>query len=160
MLRITAAVSLLAVRQAVAANTASRNKAIPKPACDPTITVSIRHSSESTGLYLESADGSTRGGCVTLQAIWEKMSSGAPLYPVDSATGNASTTATGTWLLTESLYVEDGITLQVTDTGRTVYYLFVPLHGMRVGPFVMRDGCCCRGMSVGVCGDLLYLPHR
>lgn len=98
-------------------DTASPNEPIPKPECDASITVSIRYSSSSARLYLESADGSTRGGCVTLQQIWEARKGKAPLYAVDSVTGAVSTTATGTWLLEEALYVEDGITLNVGGPG-------------------------------------------
>lgn len=127
----TAAMSLLAAGRSVATNTPSPNKAIPKPACDSTVTVSIRHSSAKPGLYLESADGNTRGGCVTLEAVWEELGSGAPLHPVDVATGNASNTATGTWLLTESLYVEDGITLQVTRRKKRVCAVSVAIRGGR-----------------------------
>ena len=102
-----------AVRRADAADTASPNKAIAKPKCDSTVTVSIRYSPSSERVYLESADGVTRGGCVTLTQIWENMEGRAPLYPVKSGSGDLSSTTTGTWLLTESLWVEDGITLQV-----------------------------------------------
>lgn len=123
MLRLTAVVGMLAARQAAAANTASPNKAIAKPGCDASITVSIRYSSQSAGLYVESADGTTRGGCVTLKSIWEKLGSSAVISAVDSSTGNVSATATGTWLLTESLYVEDGITLQVTQA-ENMFLLF------------------------------------
>ncbi|CAN0536600.1 unnamed protein product, partial [Laminaria digitata] len=70
-------------------------------------------SSGSARLYLESRDGSTRGGCVTLQQIWEEQGGKEPLYAVDPDTGDISDTVTGTWLLTEELFVEDGITLQV-----------------------------------------------
>ena len=114
MLRLIAVTGMLAIEHAGAANTASPNKAIAKPGCDSSIPVSFRYSSKSAGLYVESADGTTRGGCVTLKAIWEGLGSSAPVYAVDSGTGDVSHTATGTWLLTESLYVEDGITLQVT----------------------------------------------
>ena len=114
MMRRTAAiVGLLASWQAHAADTPSPNDPIAKPKCDSSITVSIRYASSSERLYLESADGSTRGGCVTLTQIWENMYGRAPLYAVDSSSGDVSDTVTGTWLLTESLYVEDGITLQV-----------------------------------------------
>ena len=109
-----AGISLLAARAAIAADTASPNDAIDKPDCDSSITVSIRYSSSSERLYLESDDGSTRGGCMTLTEIWEDLDGSAPLYAVDADSGDVSDTATGTWLLTETLYVEDGITLQVT----------------------------------------------
>ena len=105
--------SMLALQLAVATDTESPNDPIPKPECDASTTVSIRYSSTSKRLYLESADGSTRGGCVTLKQIWEQRAGKAPLYAVDPDTGDESDTVTGTWLLTEALYVEDGITLKV-----------------------------------------------
>ena len=114
MLRTAAIMGLLAARQADAADTASPNKAIAKPNCDSSTTVSLRYSSGSERLYVESADGSTRGGCITLQGIWESRGSTAPLYAVDPDSGDVSNVATGTWLLTESLWIEDGITLQVS----------------------------------------------
>lgn len=51
---------------------------------------------------------------MTLKGIWENRSGKAPLYAVDPVSGDVSDTATGTWLLTQSLWVEDGITLQVS----------------------------------------------
>ncbi|CAN0480771.1 unnamed protein product, partial [Laminaria digitata] len=117
MLR-TAAITMMSLlaassRRAGAADTPSPNEAIAKPACDASAPVSIRYSSSSARLYLESGDGSTRGGCVTLKGIWESRGGKAPLFAVDPVSGDVSSTVTGTWLLTESLYVEDGITLQV-----------------------------------------------
>ena len=35
------------------------------------------------------------------------------MYAVDSQTGDASNNVTGTWLITEELFVQDGYTLQV-----------------------------------------------
>ncbi|CAM9144191.1 unnamed protein product [Laminaria digitata] len=96
-----------------AKDTKSPNPPIPKPECDASIPVSIRYSSVSERLYLESADGKTRGGCVTLEQIWEHQRGEAPLYAVDAKSGDISDSATGTWLLTEELFVEDGITLKV-----------------------------------------------
>ncbi|CAN0504450.1 unnamed protein product, partial [Scytosiphon promiscuus] len=113
MLRAFAVMTLLAARGADAANTASKNKAIAKPSCKSSTKVSIRYSSTSKRLYLESADGKTRGGCVTLEDIWKDLDGSAPLYAVRSGSGEVSSSITGTWLLTESLYVEDGITLKV-----------------------------------------------
>ena len=108
-----ALLSMLALKLAAATDTPSPNAPIPKPECDATTAVSIRYSSGSARLYLESADGTTRGGCVTLQQIWEDRGGKPPLYAVDSDSGDVSANATGTWLLTEELFVEDGITLQV-----------------------------------------------
>lgn len=115
---------VLAIRLTAAAvvDTASPNEAIPKPVCNSTIAVSIRYSATSERLYLESADDTTRGGCVNLTGIWEARAGKAPLYAVDLGTGGISDVATGTWLLTEALYVEDGITLQVLFTTVLLYY--------------------------------------
>ena len=114
MIRTAAIMGLsLAAKGAHAVDTASPNNAIAKPQCNSSTPVKIRYASSSERLYLESADGSTRGGCVTLRDIWESRGGKAPLYAVDRNSGDVSSTATGTWLLTESLYVQDGITLQV-----------------------------------------------
>ena len=112
-LRKVAVLSMLALKLAAAQDTESPNEPIPKPECDVSIPVSIRYSSASSRLYLVSADGSTRGGCVTLGQIWEGRGGKAPLYAVNPESGDISDSATGTWLLTEELFVQDGITLQV-----------------------------------------------
>ena len=112
-LRKIAVLSVLGLKLASAKNTESPNQPIPKPECDASIPVSIRYSSASERLYLESADGVTRGGCVTLAQIWEHQRGKAPLYAVDPESGDASDIVTGTWLLTEELFVQDGITLKV-----------------------------------------------
>lgn len=108
-----ALLSMVALKLVTSDDTESPNDPILKPECDASIQVSIRYSSSSSRLYLKSDDGSTRGGCVTLSQIWEKRRGKAPLYAVDSQTGDISDSATGTWLLTEELFVRDGITLQV-----------------------------------------------
>lgn len=106
---------LVSTQQAEAEDTPSPNDAIPKPECDANATAVLRYSSSSERLYLESADGVTRGGCITLTEIWQQLAGSVPLFAVESESGNVSRTATGTWLLTETLYVEDGITLQVGE---------------------------------------------
>lgn len=112
-LRKAAALGLLAFTLAAAKNTPSANQPIPKPECDSSITVSIRYSSVSSRVYIVSADGKTRGGCVSLSQIWELRRGKPPVYAVSSKSGDISNRATGTWLLTEDLYVQDGITLNV-----------------------------------------------
>lgn len=102
-----------AANLAAAADTPSPNEPIPKTPCDSNITVSIRYAETTKRLYLESGDNVTRGGCVTLGEIWDFRAGKAPLFAVDPVSGEVSANATGTWLLTEELYVEDGITLQV-----------------------------------------------
>ena len=97
----------------VSVDTASPNDPIPKPDCDSSLDTSIRYSGSSKRLYIESGDGSTRGGCATLGDIWAFRRGQGPLYAVDARSGDISESETGTWLLTEELYVEDGITLQV-----------------------------------------------
>lgn len=109
----TALLAMLALTLAAGKDTASPNKPIPKPECDASIPVKIRYSSGSTRVYIVSTDGSTRGGCVKLSQIWEQRGGKAPLYAVDPVSGNISDSATGTWLLTEELFVQDGITLEV-----------------------------------------------
>lgn len=97
-------------------DTPSPNTAIAKPECNPNITVSIRYSKGSRRLYVESSDDVSRGGCITPTEIWTSMGGSSPLYPVNATSGSTSNTATGTWLLTQSLWVKDGITLQVGDS--------------------------------------------
>ena len=116
MLRMVALMSLLAAWQADAADTASPNDAIDKPDCDSRVTVSLRYSSGSERVYVESGDGSNRGGCMTLTEIWEWLDGSPPLYAVDPNSGDVSNTPTGTWLLTEHLWIEDGITLKASAT--------------------------------------------
>lgn len=113
MLRTAVIMGLLAARRADAADTASPNDAIAKPECDSSTTVSLRYSSGSERVYVESEDGSTRGGCIMLTEIWEWLDGDAPLYAVHPDSGDVSDTAMETWLLTEHLRIEDGITLEV-----------------------------------------------
>lgn len=96
------------------ASTAAVNDVIEQPECDATKAVNIRYASSSERLYLEAAEDGQRGGCVNLTAIFEERAGKAPLYAVDPDTGDRVDEPTGTWLLTESLYVEDGITLYVS----------------------------------------------
>ena len=105
--------SMLVLELVNGVNTESPNKPIPKPECDASIPVSVRYSSASSRLYIVSADGSTRGGCVTLNQIWKERGGKTPLYAVDPESGDISDSVTGIWLLTEELFVQDGITLQV-----------------------------------------------
>lgn len=57
-----------------AGNTPSPNEPIPKPMCNSTNQISIRYSMTTARLYIESAGNGTRGGCVSLSAIWEARS--------------------------------------------------------------------------------------
>ena len=112
-LRKAIVLSMLALNLAATQDTESPNEPIPKPPCDASVPVSLRYSSASSRLYLVSTDNITRGGCVTLSQIWEERGGKAPLYAVDPESGDISDSVTGTWLLTEELFVQDGITLQV-----------------------------------------------
>eukprot|EP00903_Cladosiphon_okamuranus_P020616 g18926.t1 len=100
-------------------DTPSPNEPIPKPECDVNQTVSVRYSATTGRLYLEAGVPGERGGCVTIDQIWEARGGGtkagakAPLYAVHPETGAVSENITGTWLLEEDLYVEDGIVLKV-----------------------------------------------
>ena len=51
---------------------------------------------------------------VTLAQIWEERGGEVPLYAVDPESGDISDNVTGTWLLTEKLFVQDGSTFQVS----------------------------------------------
>ncbi|CAM9370594.1 unnamed protein product, partial [Hapterophycus canaliculatus] len=100
-------------------DTPSPNEPIPKPECNATQAVAVRYSATTGRLYLESSTPGARGGCVTVDQIWTARGGGtktgakAPLYAVDPVNGSYSSVITGTWLLEEDLYVEDGITLKV-----------------------------------------------
>lgn len=93
---------------------AAENDPIEQPECDSSKDVTIRYASSTERLYLEAGESGERGGCVTLTDIFEARAGKAPLYAVDPDSGERVDEATGTWLLTESLYVEDGITLNVS----------------------------------------------
>eukprot|EP00904_Undaria_pinnatifida_P005815 jgi/Undpi1/2363/HiC_scaffold_13.g05746.m1 len=111
VLQTAAFLSVLA-QLTTAKDTSSPNKAISKPSCDKSIEVSVRYAGSSDRMYIESANGRTRGGCITLKQIWESREGEGPLYAVDK-NGDISDTVTRRWLLTDDLYVQDGITLKV-----------------------------------------------
>lgn len=50
----------------------------------------------------------------------------APLYAIEPVNHTISDVSTGTWLLTEDLYVQDGITLQVYGRSRSRFSLHKP----------------------------------
>lgn len=85
---------------------AGANTPIPKPSCDATKTVSVRYSSTSQRIHLESVDGSC-GGCATPTSVYEALGAASPLYPLETL---------GEWMLDESLYVLDGIVVNVYGT--------------------------------------------
>lgn len=95
------------------AKAGAENDPIDEPSCDSTKDVSIRYASSSKRLYVEAGSSGKRGGCVTLSDIYAAQEIDGPLYPVDPDSGDRVSSVTGTWLLTESLYVKDGITLNV-----------------------------------------------
>lgn len=83
------------------------NTQIPKPSCDASKEVSVRYSSTSQRIYVESLDG-TRGGCTSLSHVYETLGAdSSPLYPLETE---------GEWYLGNELYVLDGITLEVRGT--------------------------------------------
>lgn len=76
---------------------------------------------------------------MTLTEIWENLDGSAPLYAVDPDSGDVRNTVTGTWLLTETLYVEDGITLQVTHIFMIcIFYYFFACDGSGVSNHVFN----------------------
>ena len=83
------------------------NSVIPKPECDTSKKVSVRYSGTSERLYVEKTDG-IRGGCITLTEIYNIIGPNGPLYPISGEDG--------VWNLDETLYIEDGVTLNVHGT--------------------------------------------
>lgn len=94
---------------------AQANTPVPKPICDSSKDVSVRYSSTSQRIYLESVDGS-RGGCASPTSVYQALGEASPLYPLETP---------GEWMLDESLYILDGIVLNVygTDIGGDCDYL-------------------------------------
>lgn len=83
------------------------NIPIPKPSCDSSMNVSVRYASSSNRIYVESSDGSSRGGCSSLTHIYETLGSEkSPLQPLGD----------DEWYLESELYVLDGITLEIFGT--------------------------------------------
>lgn len=118
-LGITLIMNTLVLELATGMDTTSPNEPIPKPACEP-MSVQLQYKRSSPQrMTIQSVDGSTRGGCVRLSQIWHALGNISPLHAVDPVTGDISDTQTGTWLLTEELFVEDGITLQVKRRKRS-----------------------------------------
>lgn len=105
--------AMLAVASVFARTVMAVNKPIPQPQCNASQPVTVRYAESTARLYVEAAVEGERGGCVTLGQIFKAREGKAPLYAMDPVSGNRSVNATGTWLLTEELYVVDGITLNV-----------------------------------------------
>ncbi|CAN0385494.1 unnamed protein product, partial [Ectocarpus sp. 8 AP-2014] len=85
------------------------NYAPEQPGCDSIDVPEVRYASTTARIYVEQA--TNRGGCFTLTEIWESGS--RPLYPLEPTTNERVDYVTGVWLLTEELYVTDGVILQV-----------------------------------------------
>ncbi|CAM9140533.1 unnamed protein product [Laminaria digitata] len=83
-------------------------------ACNESDVPTVRYAGTTKRIYIER--NGTRGGCFTLTQIWE--SGKRPLYPIDPFDNTRVTTPTGVWLLTEELYVLDGVTLQLHGIAR------------------------------------------
>ena len=70
----------------------------------------------------------TRGGCITLTEIYNALldDDGEPTGPLyimdedDNKLDDADETPTGRWLLTDELYIEDGVTLKVWGVDNAV----------------------------------------
>lgn len=110
----TSTLALLLALATKVINIAADNAVIEEPSCDSSKSVSIRYASTTKRLYVEASTAGARGGCATLTDIFDARDGKGPLYPVNPSTGARVSSPTGTWLLTEELYVEDGITLNVS----------------------------------------------
>lgn len=113
MVRRNVAIATLSFASALTQTVTAENEPIPQPECNASKPVTLRYSNTSARLYIEAGEAGERGGCVSLNEIFEQRGGNSPLYAVDPESGARSDNATGTWLLTEDLYVEDGITLNV-----------------------------------------------
>lgn len=83
--------------------------------CDASKDIAVRYSSTSQRIYLDSVDGS-RGGCASPTYIHQALGATSPLYPLETP---------GEWMLTESLFILEGITINLygTDVGSDCDYL-------------------------------------
>ena len=91
----------------------SPNEVLPVPACNFALPISVRYASSTGRGYVESESG---GGCFTLTQVWEELSDKPFLFPIDPVTNEQSDVPTGTWLLSEDLYVLDDVTLNIFGT--------------------------------------------
>ena len=85
--------------------------------------ISVRHIPDLKRIHVEPAsDSHGLGGCTTLTQIWESLlllpQQNSPVYAINTTTNAVSDVPTGTWLLTEDLYIEGGITLGVIGAER------------------------------------------
>lgn len=108
------ALALLVTMVTRVADVAADNDVIDEPKCDSGKSVKIRYASSTKRLYVEAGSSGKRGGCATLSDVFDLRGTEGPLYPVNPSSGSRASSPTGTWLLTEDLYVEDGITLNVS----------------------------------------------
>lgn len=94
-------------------NVLAQNGIIARQPCDSSTAISVRYAGSSRRVYVENADG-RRGGCATMtdiyNAIKHRTDALIPIYPSNSS---EAPYITGTWLLSEDLYVVDGVTLNV-----------------------------------------------
>lgn len=98
----------------------AENGVTPTPKCDASAMVNVRYAGTSRRLYLEKLDGK-RGGCGTLTSIYTAIRKTTnALIPIFPSNSSESPTITGTWLLSQDLYVLDGITLNVSCTVRKI----------------------------------------
>ncbi|CAM9761421.1 unnamed protein product [Ectocarpus sp. 8 AP-2014] len=82
--------------------------AFPKPACDPTIPVTVRYAASTQRVYFEHTDGTT-GGCATLSDVLaERVEKNGTVKKIMNASQ-----VTGHWLIEADLYVTNGVTLQL-----------------------------------------------
>ena len=85
------------------------------------VPISVRYSPDLKRVSVEpSSDSRGQGGCASLTQIWETLPpvQDSPLYAINAITNAVSDVPTGTWLLTEDLYIEHGITLRVMGSAR------------------------------------------
>ena len=83
--------------------------------CNDSIPVSVSVSPDDQRIHVNS---NHIGGCITLTDVWKGLDKSEHLTPIDPVTKNTSSIYTGTWYLTEDLYIEDGVTLNLFGSSR------------------------------------------
>ena len=76
--------------------------------------ITVRRSLSPKGVHCESTG---KGGCFTLSELWKEPNQDF-LFAIDPVTNTVSKIPTGTWFLTQDLYITDGITLNMFGLDR------------------------------------------
>lgn len=93
----------------------AQSGAIPMPRCDRNAEITVRYARTSRRVYVENANGQ-RGGCAWITDVYNAIKHTTDaLLPVYPSNSSESPYRTGIWLLSQHLYVLDGVTLNVSE---------------------------------------------